>query len=574
MNKKAAPSIKKSILSAVLVGFLILSTILVAALSVFEMDSLNRQVESLVREQISLIANNLDRFRDIQQVDYLTKSAFDLEEVEGVIVYDTNCSVLKRQPLNYAVDWNCQDERDFQSTMFIRLNSPLSSSVGYPKYVVIKLRKVGIELLNYRTLSMILITLLSVLGTIFYIIYKLKIGMLEPLEQIRAVISSKVDLLQYDSEHEHAPIELRPIYRGIRERNIFIKESKAELLRQQEAVTTAKISQQVAHDIKSPIVVLRDLLVNRGSKTNNFQDEIYQKALNELESLTKQLLESTSDFKKDLDIHEIVKDVIDMKKIAFRAFADRVSINYSSPSVGQKIFVNETRIKSLISNLINNASEAIPQDRNGAIDVSIIYENETCKISVKDNGVGVPDDLLGVIFNRGVSIGKTGGYGLGLSSAREYMESIGGKVLIKSEVGKYTEVTLLIPIVESCFMSNGVPFYDFVFIEDFKLIQYIWLEEAKRLGLNFIIFSSPSEFESNIGLVSPNAQIYIDSFFPGCSIKGEDWARTLFDLGFKNLWMCSTDKIDISDKPWICGSVPKERPFSNIFSLDHLALQI
>lgn len=67
-----------------------------------------------------------------------------------------------------------------------------------------------------------------------------------------------------------------------------------------------------------------------------------------------------------------------------------------------------------------------------------------------------------------------------------------------------------------------------------------------------------------MSLVKKSANIYIDSRFTTTRTRGEMWARTAFERGYKNIFICSSDEIDISDKPWILGASVKDRPFSII----------
>ncbi len=67
-----------------------------------------------------------------------------------------------------------------------------------------------------------------------------------------------------------------------------------------------------------------------------------------------------------------------------------------------------------------------------------------------------------------------------------------------------------------------------------------------------------------MSLVKKSANIYVDSRFTTTKVRGEIWAQTLCELGYKNIFICSSDKIDISDKPWILGSSEKDKPFSII----------
>ncbi len=188
-------------------------------------------------------------------------------------------------------------------------------------------------------------------------------------------------------------------------------------------------------------------------------------------------------------------------------------------------------------------------------------DQESIFLKIADNGKGLQKARIEKVFKRGVSVDKPGGSGLGLSDAQAYVNKIGGKISFESDYRKGSVITIRLPRVVSSFQFCGKGPYSEILIEDYKLGQLLWLEEAEKNDLDFAVFSSPVEFLSNISVVAPNATVYLDSHFPDFSQKGEDWAEELSQLGFSMIYMCSTSDIDISDKPWIKGIVSKSHPF-------------
>jgi len=71
-------------------------------------------------------------------------------------------------------------------------------------------------------------------------------------------------------------------------------------------------------------------------------------------------------------------------------------------------------------------------------------EDGAVRIIVKDEGVGIPPELLPKVFERGVS-GKKDGTGLGLAFCREIARRHNGDISIQSEYGKGTTVTVTLP---------------------------------------------------------------------------------------------------------------------------------
>ena len=182
-------------------------------------------------------------------------------------------------------------------------------------------------------------------------------------------------------------------------------------------------------------------------------------------------------------------------------------------------------------------------------------------MKIKDQGIGISENHIEQVFKRGVSLNKPGGNGLGLSDAKQFVEKIDGGIEIKSSVGQGTEVVIELPAMSAGFQSVGAAPYDHVLIEDYKLSQLLWIDEAKERGICLVVFSSPQEFIRHQSVVKKTASIYLDSHFPDFSMKGEEWAKGLYEQGFDNIWMCSTLDVETEKMSWLKGRVSKNQPF-------------
>jgi len=95
----------------------------------------------------------------------------------------------------------------------------------------------------------------------------------------------------------------------------------------------------------------------------------------------------------------------------------------------------------LMWNLMDNA---LTHSERGDIEVRVDAKNDTVRVVVKDEGVGIPPELLPKVFERGVS-GKKDGTGLGLAFCREIVKRHGGDITIESVYGAGTTVTVTLP---------------------------------------------------------------------------------------------------------------------------------
>ncbi|HET8724549.1 MAG TPA: ATP-binding protein [Anaeromyxobacteraceae bacterium] len=99
----------------------------------------------------------------------------------------------------------------------------------------------------------------------------------------------------------------------------------------------------------------------------------------------------------------------------------------------------------VLSNLVQNAIEAVP-DETGRVRVRGRVEDGELVVSVKDNGPGIPPDVLQKLFTPFFSTKGPGrGVGLGLTITRRVVQALGGTLQVASVVGEGTEFTARLP---------------------------------------------------------------------------------------------------------------------------------
>jgi signal transduction histidine kinase len=130
----------------------------------------------------------------------------------------------------------------------------------------------------------------------------------------------------------------------------------------------------------------------------------------------------------------------------FRPIAEkqRRAFTLSLPEDLPDVKGNPDDLSRLLWNLLDNA---LTHAGHGGIEVSGVADGSDVRITVKDNGAGIPPELLPRVFERGVS-GKEGGTGMGLAFCKEIALRHGGDVTVESEYGKGTTVTLILPIYQ------------------------------------------------------------------------------------------------------------------------------
>ena len=110
-----------------------------------------------------------------------------------------------------------------------------------------------------------------------------------------------------------------------------------------------------------------------------------------------------------------------------------------------EIIVDNNQIQQIIINLCNNAADAMPQ--GGIIRVGSRQKTEYLEIIISDTGTGIPKENIDKIFNPFFTTKEVGkGTGLGLSLCYEIIQKHKGNITVKSETGKGTSFTIMLPL--------------------------------------------------------------------------------------------------------------------------------
>jgi PAS domain S-box-containing protein len=204
----------------------------------------------------------------------------------------------------------------------------------------------------------------------------------------------------------------------------------------------------MSHEIRTPmnaIIGFSDILYNRltNETHKSFVEKILisgnnlLKLINDILDLSKIEANELRILKKPVDLREVVDEL----KILFSETAKDKSLKLTasvSKELTLKIITDELRIKQILINLIGNA---IKFTEKGSVSIKVSVENIddthiNLKISVKDTGIGIPEDQLQTIFEtfrqvEGQDTAEFGGTGLGLSITKSLTEMLGGKIFVK-----------------------------------------------------------------------------------------------------------------------------------------------
>jgi two-component system, NtrC family, sensor kinase len=220
-----------------------------------------------------------------------------------------------------------------------------------------------------------------------------------------------------------------------------------------------RLAAGVAHEINNPLAIINEkagLMKDLLETSENIQGNkdkflallsgIFE-SVNRCRTITHRLLgfSRRMDVSHDaIDLNDAIKEVIGFleKEILYRNIVLTLNLKEDLP----KAVTDKGQIQQVFLNIINNAVDAV--EEGGKIEVSSNKKDaKTVRVSIKDNGVGIPKEKIKHIFEPFYTTKEKGkGTGLGLSISYGIMQRLGGTMLVESEAHKGTTFIVEIPI--------------------------------------------------------------------------------------------------------------------------------
>ena len=243
----------------------------------------------------------------------------------------------------------------------------------------------------------------------------------------------------------------KQIYRQKAELETTLKELK------QNSQEKDRILRTVAHDLRNPIggiVSLTNAMLDDGftEEQKTLLKLVNDTSNNSLE-LINEILEATnisaaSINKEPVEINSLVNNSVEI--LSFKAAEKDQHIITELLDYPKQLYISQEKIWRVISNLISNAIKFSPN--NADIKVKVANSNNEVKISVSDNGIGIPDDIKNDVFNIFTNAKRPGtagekSFGLGLSICQQIMENHNGKIWFESNSDKGTTFFISLPAI-------------------------------------------------------------------------------------------------------------------------------
>lgn len=228
-----------------------------------------------------------------------------------------------------------------------------------------------------------------------------------------------------------------------------LEQSAAKLARSEREQAWREMAKQVAHEIKNPLTPMR-LSVQSFERNFKPQDpDVKRKVAEYSKTLIQQIdtmssiASAFSNFAEMPAQQNETLNVVKIVKLALDIFHEDY-IHYIAEEKQIIAKLDRTQLIRVVTNLIKNAIQAVPQVQTPRILVSVVSEGAFVKISVADNGLGIPDEFRDKIFEPKFTT-KSSGMGLGLGMVKTIVETYKGTITYVSQPGKGTVFTVRLP---------------------------------------------------------------------------------------------------------------------------------
>lgn len=331
------------------------------------------------------------------------------------------------------------------------------------------------------------VILLVILGNFVFNFLMLFFSMKRKIEKnTKKLLHIISDKEEKDSAEE---IEISEYYQIAK--HFLEKKKEIKNLEREKAYITIlqEISDQVAHDIRSPLAVINSVL--RGG--NVFSPEgigVIRSAADTLTNIANNLIvDCQKEAEKSKTVNEahlvrkepiwlLIDELIHEKKYEYRNNVRSIEICFQCSEEARSYFslINHTEIKRALSNIINNSIESLRDAEAGKVEIKLASRDEEIVITITDNGVGIPKQVLNKITLENFSFGKEKGHGL--YHAKKQMKKFNGHLSIESIEGQGTTVKVMLARCNTpCWYSDKIFIGEnssIVILDDDKSIHDLW----------------------------------------------------------------------------------------------------
>ena len=235
-----------------------------------------------------------------------------------------------------------------------------------------------------------------------------------------------------------------------------LDESAVALAKSEREDAWREMARQVAHEIKNPLTPMKLSLQYLQKAIDNKSGNLNELTKNVARTLVEQidhLSQIAGEFSQFANIGNPRNEIFNLNEplnliTSLHNVGENLIINWEPAAEPIMIIADKTHINRLFTNLIQNAIQAVPENKQGNITLKEKVTDNKVLITISDNGNGIPLTLQSKIFTPNFTT-KTSGTGLGLAMCKGIVEKTKGDIWFNTKEGEGTTFFVELPLAEN-----------------------------------------------------------------------------------------------------------------------------
>jgi len=271
-----------------------------------------------------------------------------------------------------------------------------------------------------------------------------------PIKDQNGQVTGVVLVLHDITERKQTEQEL-DLYRKHLEE--IVEEKTKQLNNSERLAAIGQTAGMVGHDIRNPLQsITGDVYLAKSELNMLAESEERKNALESLDEIEKnvdyinKIVADLQDFARPLHPHAQKNDIkaIIEESLGNHEIPTNVKVSVKVKSEAREIMADSGYLKRIVSNLVLNAVQAMPDGGKLSILVEKDHQTGNIMLAVGDTGVGIPEDVKDKLFTPMFTT-KSKGQGFGLAVVKRMTEALNGTVTFESEKGKGTKFIVDLP---------------------------------------------------------------------------------------------------------------------------------
>ncbi len=447
----------QSIRNRIIMGSLISMLLVTAIITYFSFQSVEKMVTQdlyqSISDKIKYSTKLLEGYSTTEIIEAVSQSKeLNLYALNGNLVATGQAEVFEQDLLPYEISSKVGYQVRNSPSGIVILSEKIGELAYYSAFQYVRnqegevagmlnLTYLGLQNIHNARLEELLTNILMVAILFTMLWFVVALMYYRKATQPLAILEKSFAELKLETEN--APIaykgndEIGQLVKVYNQKVLELRELIARLAQSEREKAWREMAKQVAHEIKNPLTPMKlntQMFLKRLEKS---PDDLEERAKEFCESMVQQIDTLTniantfSQYARVAQSHPEMIDLLEALTKCKDFFKESSSTEFSVSGESASVWFDKDQLTRVLNNLVTNAQQAFKEQENNQISFVISETENQVKLTIKDNGPGIPEDIQGKIFHPYFTT-KSTGTGIGLSMVKQMMEHHGGEISFES----------------------------------------------------------------------------------------------------------------------------------------------